>query len=402
MPPNVSDWWEGGGGHARGFLDAALVQWFELVVTVGFTQVLCVVGVGSNLLNFVVFWRQGFAESVNVSLCALAFSDLCGLLTLQVANVCAYPWLDREWGVPVVPRELMYLAGGWPHLCFARISSWIMAYVTLERCLCIVVPLHVKRLVTPGVTLTVVVVIHVALVGSILSEYATLYLDWVWQPASNASLLRLVSRPTRAGVEGVAHLVSFLTQFLAFVAVVVFTLVLLVKLRETREKRDKMTRGRAATREGNRRDKAGDNSSGASAAPTASDKHVSVPQADNSGHGSGGGGGGGGGGGSGGKRERKTEKMVVLLSCVFIACFTPSTVAFLFVMLYHEFSVYGRYRNTWLLVWSGCFALEALNANVNLPLYYHMSSRFQNTLRKMFPRLLARSTPPEKQMFKIN
>ncbi|XP_005099506.1 uncharacterized protein LOC101854722 [Aplysia californica] len=381
--PDMSESQRSQDGQHADLVDEWTVHMFELVVTVGFTQVLCVLGTGSNMLNIVVFWRQGFAESVNVSLCALAFSDLCGLITLQVANVCAYPWLDREWNLPVEPREITYLAGGWPHLCFARISSWITAYVTLERCLCIAVPLHVKRLITPRVTLTVVVVIHVALVGSVLSEYATLYLDWSWHPARNASVIRLVARPTRKEVEGVAHLVSFMTQFVSFVAVVLFTLVLVVKLKETREKRDRMTRGEAASRADDRHDKHGhkrsDGSGGDSALPKSANKPFSARHANNS------------SGGSGGKRDRKTEKMILLLACVFIACFTPSTVAFLFVMLYHEFSVHGRYRNTWLLVWSGCFALEAFNASANFALYYHMSSRFQNTLRLMFPRLFAHS-----------
>ncbi|GFO08207.1 transposase [Plakobranchus ocellatus] len=52
-------------------------------------------GTVTNVLNIMVFCRQGFRESINVSLCGLAVSDLGCLLTLQWLNICFNPLFQQ-------------------------------------------------------------------------------------------------------------------------------------------------------------------------------------------------------------------------------------------------------------------------------------------------------------------
>ena len=54
-----------------------------------------------------------------------------------------------------LPTTTMYFRGEG----FEKTTSCITAYISLERCLCVLFPLHVKRFVTPRITAVVVMMI---------------------------------------------------------------------------------------------------------------------------------------------------------------------------------------------------------------------------------------------------
>lgn len=69
-------------------------------------------------------------------------SDLCCLVTLIWGSVCYSPGLFAA-DVSFEPLEIAYLSSGIPHTTFTRVTGWITALITLERCLCITAPLKV-------------------------------------------------------------------------------------------------------------------------------------------------------------------------------------------------------------------------------------------------------------------
>ncbi|KAH9505288.1 hypothetical protein Btru_059170 [Bulinus truncatus] len=58
-------------------------------------EVIGILGIIGNVINVINFSRQGFTDSVTVSLTALAVSDIGALVTQQGFNIISSPWLSR-------------------------------------------------------------------------------------------------------------------------------------------------------------------------------------------------------------------------------------------------------------------------------------------------------------------
>lgn len=85
-------------------------------------------------------------------------------------------------------------------------------------------------------------------------------------------------------------------------------------------------------------------------------------------------------------RDQKVTKMVMVISSLFIVCFSSTCMTLLAMMLEPELSVGGRHRNLFICVFSICFVLESANSAMNIFIYYHMSSKYKNVLRLLCAR----------------
>ncbi|CAL1529879.1 unnamed protein product [Lymnaea stagnalis] len=138
-------------------------------------------GIGANIFNMCVFLKQGLTNSMNISFFAIAISDLCAMLN---------PYIDRV-DSPLEFDEMQYLTAGWPNGTAARITCWVTAYITDERCLSIALSLKVKRLVTTPRTSFIIFLIYLINILSLVPEYASVYFGWNFYPSRNRSLLGL-------------------------------------------------------------------------------------------------------------------------------------------------------------------------------------------------------------------
>ncbi|CAG5124062.1 unnamed protein product, partial [Candidula unifasciata] len=101
-------------------------------------QAIVIFGVVSNAINMICFFKQGFRDPVNVSLFGMyGVKIVNGLFHLTAKQQDSFQ--DAE--LAFDPFELQYLTGGYVLTAFSRITSWITAIITLERCLCITIPL---------------------------------------------------------------------------------------------------------------------------------------------------------------------------------------------------------------------------------------------------------------------
>lgn len=80
----------------------------------------------------------------HLSFAGLAISDLGCLVTIIWTNLCLNPSFNSL-DLPFESVGFQYLTSGWPHATFTRVTSWITAFITLERCLCITAPLKVLQ-----------------------------------------------------------------------------------------------------------------------------------------------------------------------------------------------------------------------------------------------------------------
>lgn len=315
-------------------MNDATRELFQIVNYVFLCSIVVIFGIIANTLNIAVFFKQGFNNTVNISFLALAISDLCCLLTLEWFTVCMNPLFAKS-NVPMATKEVQYLTAGWPHSCFARITSWITVFVTAERCLCIAIPLKVKRIITSKRTTITLCFIYIINIITVLPEYSTAYIDWKLFPDRNATLLGLVFKGDRDNMSRLSFLLHAVLAIFAFVAVIVFTFVLVVNLK-------KKTQWRKS-------------------AISTNDQSESITS-----------------------RDKRTVRMIILISTFLIIFYTPTTVLSMVTFFEAEFSIVGIYTNTFISLWSFAFLFEAINSSINIVLYYRMSCKFRNTFHEIF------------------
>ncbi|XP_035828061.1 uncharacterized protein LOC101850033 [Aplysia californica] len=298
-------------------------------------------GRGSSLKVLSDFTRQVFVVVNYCIICSLinvfgTWLLLNNLCCPQWLNICFNPLFQYS-DIPFSSIDVQYLTAGWPHVCFTRISSWITAFITFERCLCIAIPLKVKQILTPRRTVALIVSIFLLLIATVSPVYYTSRLVWKFFPNRNKSLLVLSFTDDRKEIESVAFMINnVVVPVGAFLVVIVCTITLVLKLNEKAKWRK---------------------------TSTAPGKTTEISS-----------------------KEKRVVKMVSFISTIFISCFCPVTVVFFFMAREPEFSIDGQYRNIFFVVFSFCFILESINSSVNIFVYYNMSTKYKDTFNVLFRR----------------
>lgn len=83
-------------------------------------------------------------------------------------------------------------------------------------------------------------------------------------------------------------------------------------------------------------------------------------------------------------RNQKVAKMVVMISLLFIVCFTPITALYVAMSMVSEISVTGKYRNIQTIIGAIGYLLESINSSANIFIYYDMSSKYKAAFNMMF------------------
>ncbi|XP_059178437.1 growth hormone secretagogue receptor type 1-like [Physella acuta] len=203
----------------------------EMVNGVYLSSVISVLGIVGNVLNMAVFVKFGLQSTINISFTMLAFSDLASMVTLLWYNVCGSPEFMTS-GVPFIFAEVKHLTAGFPHACFSRVTSWVTVYITAERFLCVAFPLKIKRMITPRKAAGVIFVIYAVMILSLLPEYSTVYLTWMFYPSLNKTLLGLAFTNNREDFDGVSLLLYAAFMIASFFGITGFTIALLVVFKD--------------------------------------------------------------------------------------------------------------------------------------------------------------------------
>ncbi|XP_005100341.1 allatostatin-A receptor-like [Aplysia californica] len=311
---------------------------FQVVNFAIVCEIIDVFGTVTNIINIIVFVKLGFSDPVNVSLLGLAISDLGCLVTLIWHNICFNP-LFNELDLPFDPIDVqtLYLTAGWPHVTFTRITAWITAFITFERCLCIALPLKVKNIITPKRVVIVIVCLFIVLITSVSPIYQVNRIGPKFSPKRNKTVIGLLFTEDREEVEAISFAVNnVFVSFSAFFVVIVCTVTLVVKLRsKTKWRKETASAGKS------------DNLS---------------------------------------TRDQKVTKMVTMISTLFIVCFIPVSVVFIGMIVEPEFSVDGQYRNLFFILCSFGYILESTNSALNILIYYEMSSKYRTVFNQTFRR----------------
>ncbi|GFO26223.1 chemosensory receptor c [Plakobranchus ocellatus] len=184
-----------------------LVKVFQIPSNVLFT----ILGIVGNVVNIVVFSKLNPKDTMTISLCALAVSDLLyaifsfpflivnfynlgGIYSLHNVNLSSLMWVFASYQKPL----------------FQKISATITAFVSCERSVCVVKPFLVKQLFTKRRVLIALVGIFVFWIALFMPVFATAKLVWKYPFNKTSPVLVFQTTPKRAAAE------SFVQLFLGF------------------------------------------------------------------------------------------------------------------------------------------------------------------------------------------
>ncbi|KAH9505310.1 hypothetical protein Btru_059234 [Bulinus truncatus] len=291
--------------------------------------VICLLGIFGNIVNIINFHRQGFSDSVTVTLTALAISDLGALVTQEAYNIMINPWLCRA-ELNFSLFFLMAVTIFYPQGYFIRVSGLITTFAAFERCMSVILPLKVRLIFTKKVALVVNVSIFLTMFMYPFPVYYVLEFVYAVVPSTNRTILTMRYRNNGDYVLHISYLLTDLTlPYFTFIVNVICTIVITVQLRTQAKWRTSVS-GKMERKDRN----------------MASSK------------------------------EKKTAAMLVTVSLIFIVCLIPHSSVLTALSVVRELKMGGAYFDIALVCYSFTLLMETINCSVSILVYYRMSSSY--------------------------
>ncbi|GFO37420.1 type-1 angiotensin ii receptor [Plakobranchus ocellatus] len=304
-------------------------------------------GLITNSLNVAVFIKMGFKETTNISMLSLAVSDFLSCLLGLWTYLCLIPEFRNIPNLPFEPTEIASETGTALRPYVTRTGAFITAFITLERCLCVVLPMKVKRIITIPVTCVTMIVIYVItlLPYSVHPVFTTI--GWKYYPHLNKTLIGAV--PTNNKVAPIfliiiRYLVGFIFLLLAIIIILVCTLFLVITLAKSLRWRNSMRKQTQLN---------------ASSGQTSSQKP------------------------SESRKENRLIKMVVVIATLFIVSHLPGTILIFVLPVAEDYAEKNVNDPFTILQISFIFAFELVNNSVNFFVYYLIGTKFRLAFRQM-------------------
>ena len=327
------------------------VYWRILSVVLGVNITVGVFATGANIVTIIVYSRLGFSDSTNISLTALAISDLGIAVTVVISAIGTI--LPAMFDVPFT-KDIFLTTSAYPHILLSRISAMITTYLSIERYLCVLLPLKIKTVITSKRTLIVMIVIFGTTFSLYPNSFVRFGIGWTFDFKRNRTVFSAIptTNPIVLRLHNVTILfVSIILPFVTFLSVVLCTILLSVRLNKSKLWRD-------ANRYTPSNTAAETRSIGSIGKSKTPKKHLS--------------------------KEARVVKMVITIATVFIVTSIPSCIHIFAVMLVPGFTAVGRYYRIFDVCGISYFGVNAINSGANVIIYYRMSYKFRSSMLALF------------------
>ncbi|XP_076448433.1 uncharacterized protein LOC143285105 [Babylonia areolata] len=313
-------------------LDYATSHTLETVINVCVLSLVVLVGIIGNVVNIIIFTKQGLRDRINVCLFSLALADLGYLLALFIYKSFSHITLvSKAVGAYWKIRSLNTILGVfWG---FSAVSNLLTLLVSVERCLCVVSPLKAKQLLKTKVMVILIVLIYFLILSSSLIFNAKFTVGSKLDENTNTTLYTAVLSDfylqNKVFVDIVYnYLLAIALPFASLVVVIFSTITTVIFLKRA-----------------------------------LSWKQKSANVMD--------------------RKEAAVTKMLLLVCYVYVICVTPSVVNAFVVQFVEGWIPTGRYSNTFYAYVALMHLLTALNSSLNFFIYYLRGSKFRSTLNKL-------------------
>ncbi|XP_055878079.1 tachykinin-like peptides receptor 86C [Biomphalaria glabrata] len=312
-----------------GYYDSLI---FLIVNRIALTTVLGMTGTASNVLNMCVFLKQGLHVTININFFAVAVVDLVKSINYLWMTVCVNPNIDTL-DVPFVFGDILYLVNGWISASLSKVSIFITGFMTVHRYMSVLKPLTVKRMFTPLRTSVVLFFIFLLNGIIVIPLCLSFYMEYRFYPRKNRTMLGLVIRSNSEETQAMVFTIHAVLYDTSLTMVIIFTVLLIVQLnQQSRWRQNTMTKN----------------------------QHQAIS-----------------------KKDKKLSKLVSLLAVLQNVFFFPTVLVSIFTAIRPDFSVSGKQANLFQAVWSFLFLFGTCGANVNVFIYYNMSSQYRKIFQSM-------------------
>ncbi|RUS77336.1 hypothetical protein EGW08_014912 [Elysia chlorotica] len=297
-------------------------------------------GLIGNTIIIITLVKMGFATPINISFCALCISDCFYIVAIAWNAICFIPAFANS-DLPFRARDVAIPTGGAVGNIFCGTTAWITAYISLERCLCAVFPLKIKKIVSPGKTLFSVCAIFIVTVPFIYLPFYDFVFYTQFDEDKNQTFIGVEKRNT-ALAKSIhrAHFIyrAVFVYSLPLVIILVCSVALAVSLKRSISWRQRQ-----------------------------SSKSVEINNSSQ----------------QRSSKDARVVKTVLALATVYIFLGGLSSVRTLVTLMWPEFLVtgpYGRWNRSTASLTS-LFSL--INSSVNVLIYYKTGSKFRKTVNQM-------------------
>ncbi|GFR91355.1 reverse transcriptase [Elysia marginata] len=236
----------------------------------------------------------------------------------------------------------------YPRLATVQISCVITVYITVERCLCFVIPLRVKTLLTPKRSAFVLLTIVVLALPNLALPYTAAKLDWRWDPDFNRTAIGLVlTRHDSFELLRINYMINLSLQLGSILALVLSNVALALSVNRQAKWRVQTT---ATTSQ-----------LGQTPALTRSTPNGVTTN-----------------------RNKRLAKMTQFLSMIHFVTYFLSTSFYVVSLVLPGFRLYGRHHYEYLSCGTSAVVAQTLNSSINIVFYNRMNKSFRNTFNKMF------------------
>ncbi|GFN78075.1 chemosensory receptor a [Plakobranchus ocellatus] len=333
----------------------------------------------------VVYWKLGFAESMTISLFALSVSDFCLLVLSALVAFFHIPRLVVLSNITTYYRAVVFYFCGTVRISFNRLSLWITALISFERCTSILLPSRVKHVLTPKKITSAIVFLSIVFLIATIPALVTVQTEELFDPQTNGTFFSLRYKFSLSGLHNSYFVSMCLLQFVSLIIVLILNAVLIWALK----KRNKLWVSRRTGERAAANDRTSNDASerryrtsvfcvplkrDAPASSAAQRGTVCGIRA---------------------LRERKLGRMVVMLSGIHLMSSTPTLVLAFLTLVWPDLKVVSSSSGAQCFTfefWGFITNLEALNASVNILIYYHMSTRYRETFKRLLASCTNRST----------
>ncbi|GFO25271.1 chemosensory receptor a [Plakobranchus ocellatus] len=335
---------------ANGFLNDE--QFYIILLFIIYTsQLINICAIIANSLSIAVFVKLGFSEPSNISLTALAICDFTMAVLFSWNNLCI--WLTyHNVRLPFHGENVTSLTGGVQWTFLYSTVAWITAFISFERCLCILFPLKVRRLITPKGTFVAMLIIILLTFCPSFFTYIWNKFVWEFNPYLNITNMNIIPVNSEFAMlfEKINIVICGVIQpLLAFSTVLICTVLLVVQLRKISSWRMSVASAKSQRVQSNENP-----ASGSSAAKA----RIS-------------------------KKEERLVRMVVAIATIFIVSYIPTCIVALCDVVFDEFHLLGVYRRLFIVSDYIIFLGQPISGSVNILIYYKMASKFRSVFRRL-------------------
>ncbi|KAL8570091.1 hypothetical protein ACOMHN_033770 [Nucella lapillus] len=302
----------------------------------GVQPLIIVVGIPGNVICCIVFVLQGLKDRIHLLLFSLAGVDLINLLSQFVPRLSCllrWGWGDVEGADHWDSITNVYLAtlSRWSGF----VSGILIVVMSVDRCLSVTLPLKAARILTYRPMLATVFISYLVPLACFVPNYLVYRLVWMADPATNRSTPHFGTTddviPSSIPIQIIGTLTLFVKPVCVIIVVVCYLITSIMLRRASR-------------------------------------KRVMMQEMNKS---------------NGTLAERRITVMLLFLCVVYVILVLPELCAAWVNYFVPEFTVYGKYFNTFLVVYQVIFTASALNSSANFFAYLFLSSKFQSTLKSM-------------------